>query len=81
MTLHQSTKSEIMRRNPVIRVMNILGMLVWKEKLASPAEFNIRRYHPVTWLWVAYIFVIGVFIQGYPETIADLKSSIREDLI
>jgi hypothetical protein len=76
-----SDKAAKLKRMPLLRVMNALGMVAWRESVYNDAEQELRRIHPLTWVYCLLIFFVGVFMQGFPATVEDLKDSIKNDTV
>ena len=74
-------KAAKLKRMPLLRVMNALGMFAWKETEQDYAEQEIRLLHPLTWIFLVAAFFVGVFMQGVPATVEDLRDSIKNDTV
>lgn len=77
---YEYTKAEQLKRNPMLMVLWLLGIIVWE---IENGEYNrpfVRRLHPLTWVYALLLFLYGIVMQGFPETLADMKTSIREEM-
>lgn len=76
-----SDKAAKLKRMPLLRVVNALGMIAWRESVYNDAEQNIRLVHPLTWVFLVAAFFVVVFMQGVPETVEDLRDTIKNDTV
>lgn len=74
-------KAEKLKRLPALRLMNILGMVAWRECEYDGAKQHIRLLHPLTWLWVIAAFLVGTVIQGIPDTLSDVNYSLKHETV
>ena len=51
-----SVKAAKLKRMPLLRVMNALGMVVWKETTYDYAGQKVRLLHPLTWVLIVCAF-------------------------
>jgi hypothetical protein len=76
-----SDKAAKLKRLPLLRVMNALGMVAWRESVYNDAEQETRLLHPLTWILIVVAFFVGVFMQGVPATVEDLAASLKDDTV
>ena len=76
-----SDKAAKLKRMPLLRVMNALGMVAWRESVYNDAEQETRLLHPLTWILIVVAFFVGVFMQGFAATVEDLKQSFEHDTV
>ena len=77
----EETKQRKLQRIPGLRLATSLGMIAWLEGHYGEAEQYLRLIHPLAWVWVFAMFVFGLVAQGIPETIRDLRYSIKHDTV
>jgi hypothetical protein len=76
-----SDKAAKLKRMPLLRVMNAVGMVAWKEAAYNDAEQKARLLHPLTWLFIVVSFFVHAFMQGVPSTVEDLKGTIKNNTV
>jgi hypothetical protein len=76
-----SDKAAKLKRLPLLRVMNAIGMVAWKEAAYNDAEQKMRLLHPLTWLFIVVSFFVHAFMQGVPSTVEDLRDTIKNDAV
>ena len=74
-------KKQKLKRLPVLRIMNWLGMVAWSSDEYDEAKQNLRLIHPLTWLWVVIAFAYGVLYQGVPQTLHDISDSLKNETL
>ena len=76
-----SVKAEKLKRMPMLRVLNALGLFAWKETAYDYAEQKLRLLHPLSWLYIVAVFFVGGFVEGFPGVVKDLKQSFKHDTV
>lgn len=79
--MFEETKRRKLQRMTGLRIMNALGMITWRADEYGEANQRLRLLHPITWLWVVVAFVYGILAQGVPETIRDVRYSLKHDTV
>ena len=80
MTFRESKRDKL-HRLPVLRIMNALGMVAWRKDQNGEADQKLRLVHPFVWIWVSLMVVLGSVMQGIPETLRDIRYSIKHDTV
>lgn len=78
---YEETKQRKLKRLVGLRIMNWLGMVAWQDDGYGEAKQHLRLIHPLTWFWIAAVCILGIFIQGIPDTISDIKHSLKYDTV
>jgi len=78
---YEETKRRKLNRKPVLRIFNALGMISWRKNSYNEATQHLRMTHPLSWVWVAVMIVIGVFSQGIPETYRDIRDIWLREMV
>ena len=84
MTVYKSFedyKAEKLKRMLGLRIMNMLGMVAWREDTYGDAKQYLRLLHPLTWIWIILATIFGILAQGIPSTIDDLRATWKEDTL
>ncbi len=81
MTGFEESKTATLKRLPVLRFMNAIGMTAWREDRYGGAEQRLRMIHPLSWIWLVIAILIGVFNGGVPEVIKELKTLWRNQCV
>lgn len=81
MNTFEQDRADKLKRKPVLRIFSILGMVAWRDDNYGGAKQMLRLTHPLTWVWVAIMVVYGVLGQGIPETIKDIKLTMKLDTV
>jgi hypothetical protein len=76
----QETKRHKLHRMLGLRIANVLGMVAWREENGE-AQQKLRLVHPLTWFWIMLMVVYGIFMQGVPETVSDVRYSLKHDTV
>jgi len=77
----ESYKARLLKNSKMLAFANFIGMYRWSETIYEYAVGSLRLVHPVSWLVIIGMFFMGVYIQGVPDTVKDLKSSIKDDTV
>ncbi len=80
MNSFQSDRAEKLKRMLGLRIMNVLGMVAWREEYGEATQ-KLRLVHPFTWFWIMLMIVYGIFAQGVPETVSDVRYSLKHDTV
>ena len=61
--------------------MNALGMVAWRDDGYGEAKQHLRLVHPFTLIWINTMLAYGIITQGVPETVRDIKYSLKHDTV
>ena len=78
---YEETKQRKLKRMSGLRIMNTLGMIAWADDGYGEAKQFIRLTHPLAWFWIAAMLTYGVFVQGVPDTVRDIRYSLKYDTV
>lgn len=70
---YEETKARKLKRMPVLRIFNALGMIAWHEDGYGEAYQKLRMVHPFSWVYLIAMLLVAAFGQGVPQTYADTK--------
>jgi hypothetical protein len=76
-----SDKAAKLKRLPLLRFYNALGMFAWEETVYKDAEQKLRLLHPLSWIFIVATFFVGAFMEGFPEIVKELKQSFKHDTV
>jgi hypothetical protein len=77
----EETKRRKLKRMLGLRIMNMLGMIAWRDDGYGEAKQHLRLVHPLTWIWIVAMALYGILMQGIPETISDISDSLKYDCV
>jgi hypothetical protein len=80
MTQFEIDKAAKLKRQPLLWIFNMLGVMAWREGSYGCAEQRFRIVHPLTWVVFIGFMLVGSVLQGVPETIRNLRDS-RNDFV
>lgn len=80
MTFEESKRNKLKRLRG-LRIMNALGMVAWRPGKYSGADQKLRLVHPLVWVWLAIVVVYGTFSQGIPETVRELRHTLKNTAV
>jgi hypothetical protein len=81
MPTFELAKADKLKRMPMLRIMNAIGMIAWRGDEYGCATQKLRLVHPLTWIWILAMFVYGIVMQGVPETVSDIRDSLKKDTV
>lgn len=81
MPTFELAKADKLKRMRGLRIMNYLGMIAWREDRYGCAEQKLRLVHPFTVVWILAMLIYGTFVQGVPETVNDIRYSLKHDTV
>jgi hypothetical protein len=81
MPTFELAKADKLKRMRVLRIMNALGMIAWRGDEYGCATQKLRLVHPFTLVWMIAVVLFGVIIQGVPETVSDIRYSLKHDTV
>lgn len=76
----EKDKAAKLKRQPLLWIFNMLGVMAWREGPYGCAEQKFRIVHPLSWVVVIGFILVGSVLQGVPETIRNLRDS-RDDFV
>lgn len=74
-------KKKKLDRSPMLRCMNYIGMVAWRETPDGTAKQYLRLLHPLVWLWVLAAILLGVFLEGVPTVLRESKNTFEEETV
>jgi hypothetical protein len=77
----EKSKRQKLQRLPVLRIMNALGMVAWKEEKYSGADQKLRLVHPLTWAYLLAMIFVSLITQGVPETVKETKCFMKDSAV
>ena len=81
MNLFEKDKAGKLKRLPVLRIMNALGMIRWDEDQYNCAQQKLRILHPLSWPWIAVQILLAFVMYGVVDVAKELKSVWRDDCV
>lgn len=89
---YSEDKAKKLKHMPILRVMNMLGMVAWRagqchtygannEYTCCEAEQKIRMLHPLSWVWFVVMILVSVIVQGVPDTVNEVKDTVRREAV
>ena len=80
MTNFELSKADTLKRMPMLRIMNAIGMIAWREDRYGGAEQRLRMLHPLSWPWVIALVLFAVVMHGVIEVAKEIKR-LPEDMV
>lgn len=80
MTNFELSKAATLKRMPMLRIMNAIGMIAWRKDRYGGAEQRLRMLHPLSWPWVIALVLFAVVMHGVIEVWEELKR-LPEDMV
>jgi hypothetical protein len=77
----EEKKRRKLKRLPGLRIINALGMVAWRDYGYGDAQQRLRLLHPLSWPWIAILVLYSIFAQGVPDTLKDLKSTLKNETV
>ena len=77
----QETKQKKLKRILMLRIMNTLGMIAWREDSFGEAQQKIRMIHPLAWVWLVIMVLYGILYMGIPQTFRELRGIFKEEVV
>ena len=75
MTRFEQDKAAKLKRQRILRIFNMLGVMAWREDRYNCAEQKFRIVHPLTWVVLIGFVLVGSVLEGVPEMIRTLRDS------
>ena len=73
MTNFEKDRAAKLKRMPMLRIMNAIGMIAWREDRYGGAEQRLRMLHPLSWPWVIALVLFAVVMHGVIEVWKEIK--------
>ena len=73
MTDFEKDRAAKLKRMPMLRIMNYIGMIAWREDRYGGAEQRLRMLHPLSWPWVIALVLFAVVMHGVIEVWEEIK--------
>lgn len=80
MTNFEKDRAAKLKRMPMLRIMNAIGMIAWREDRYGGAEQRLRMLHPLSWPWVIALVLFAVVMHGVVEVWEEIKR-LPEDMV
>lgn len=80
MTNFEKDRAAKLKRMPMLRIMNAIGMIAWREDRYGGAEQRLRMLHPLSWPWVIALVLFAVVMHGVIEVWEEIKR-LPEDMV
>jgi hypothetical protein len=80
MNTFEQDRAGKLRRLHVLRIMNTLGMVAWREDRYGGAQQRLRMLHPLSWPWTLGAVLFGVLWHGLADTAKEIKR-LPEDMV
>lgn len=68
-------------RLKVLRFMNAIGMIAWREDRYGCAQQCLRMLHPLSWVWLFVYVCFAVVMHGAIEVFKELKRTWKEETV
>jgi len=80
MTDFEKDRAAKLKRMPMLRIMNYIGMIAWRGDRYGGAEQRLRMLHPLSWPWVIALVLFAVVMHGVVEVWEEIKR-LPEDMV
>lgn len=80
MNSFEESKNHKLRQLPVLKILNILGMIAWVEEYGE-ANQRLRLLHPLSWVWLFAMIVCGIFMYGFIAVKGEIKNVFQEETV
>ena len=80
MTNFEKDRAAKLKRMPMLRIMNAIGMIAWREDRYGGAEQRLRMLHSLSWPWVIALVLFAVVMHGVIEVWEEIKR-LPEDMV
>jgi hypothetical protein len=81
MNLFEDDKAAKLKRILPLRIMNMLGMIAWREDSYHCANQKLRLLHPLVWLYLIVMLPLFVILHGVVEVSKEIKSLFRDETV
>lgn len=81
MNRFEESKADTLSRLPVLRFMNAIGMIAWRDDRYGGAEQRLRMVHPLSWPWLIVMVLFAVIMHGAVEVWPELKTLWRNQCV
>ena len=80
MNMFEEDRADKLNRMRGLRILNVLGMIAWREDRYGCAEQKLRMLHPLSWLWVSVMLLVGVVLHGAIAICGEAKN-LRNEMV
>ena len=80
MTNFEQDRAAKLKRMRGLRIMNLIGMVAWREDRYGCAAQKLRMLHPLSWPWVIALVLFAVVMHGVIEVWEEIKR-LPEDMV
>ena len=81
MNTFEESKTATLKRLPVLRFMNAIGMIAWRDDRYGGAEQRLRMLHPLSWPWAFAVILLAFVMHGVVEVGKELKTFWRNQCV
>jgi hypothetical protein len=81
MTTFERDKAGKLKRLRVLRIMNAIGMIAWREDRYGCAQQRLRMLHPLSWPWAIGVILVALVMHGAVEVVRELKTLWRDECV
>jgi hypothetical protein len=81
MTRFETDKAAMIRRLPLLRIANALGMVGWRKSRYDDAEPKFRLIHPFNWILIPVMLILLAVLQGIPETVRQTRRFFEHEAV
>lgn len=81
MTRFEESKADTLNRLPVLRFMNVIGMIAWREDRYGGAKQWLRMLHPLSWVWLIVMVLFASVMHGVVEVWEEVKTLWRDKCV
>jgi hypothetical protein len=81
MNIFSESKSAKLKRKPVLRLFNALGMVHWELDDYGEAQQYLRILHPLSLLWFLVMAIIAIITYGIPKGCEDLRYCMKYETV
>ena len=73
MNRFEQDKAAKLKRLIILRIMNMLGMIAWREDRYGCTEQRLRMLHPLSWPWLIALVFIATVMHGVVDVVKEIK--------
>lgn len=74
-------KKDKLKRLIGLRIMNMFGMISWRENKYQGADQKIRLLHPFSWVWLLLVLSFGIIAYGVIEVFKEFKDLWKHETV
>lgn len=81
MNIFSESKANKLKRKPVLRLFNALGMVHWELDDYGEAQQYLRILHPLSLLWFLVLALMVIMAYGIPKGWEDLQYYMKYETV